>query len=250
MTGQFINDIGHEVPAETIVVIPNSTTGDGWYKEIIHPLAGNPKRDWFSSHFYYCLPLNIGNQYGFVIKSLRDFDVFWDGTDNDAQITFINDDNFDKQIIQTGFSKGIITVQNYFSLKTPLGVNLMTIQPPNMFIPGCVAMTGVIETDQIKRDFTFNFKITIPKTKISIRKGDALGAFIPIPRYFVDNFKLALVGDIFDEELHLNELKEQAALSYERNTSDRSRPHQAGRRYFNGVHIDNTEYLDHQKRLS
>lgn len=250
MSGPFINDHGHEVPPNTIVVIPNSLDGDGWYKDIIKPLAGEVKRDWFTSHFYYCLPLNIGNQYGFVIQSLRDFDVFWDGTEKDAELKFINNDNSEKQIIQTGFSQGIITIQNYFSLKTPLGVNLMTIQPPNMFIAGCSAMTGVIETDQIRRDFTFNLKVTTPNVNIKIRKGDALGAFIPVPRYFVENFNLALVGDIFSKELHQSELDSQANLSYERNTSDRSKPHQAGRRYFNGKHIDGTDYLDHQKRIN
>lgn len=250
MTGKFINQDGNNVPSNTIVVIPNSLDGDGSYQEVIQPMAGEVKRDWFSPHFYYCLPLNIGNQYGFVIKSLRDFDVFWDGTENDAKITFINEDNFDKQVIKTGFTQGIITIQNYFSLKTPLGINLMTIQPPNMFIPGCSAMTGVVETDQIRRDFTFNLKITVPNIKISIRKGDPLGAFIPIPRYFVDNFKIAFVGDLFSKELHQNELNEQSSLSKERSTLDKEKPHASGRRYFNGYHTDNTKYSSHQKKLS
>jgi hypothetical protein len=118
-----------------------------------------------------------------------------------------------------------------------------------MFIPGCVSMTGVIETDQIRRDFTFNFKVTVPNLKISVKKGDPLGAFIPIPRYFVDNFDTKLISDIFDQELHINEVEEVKNLSDERNSSDKEKPHQAGRRYFNGINFDGTEYKDHQKRV-
>ena len=249
MSGPYINDKEHEVPNNIILVVPHILNHDGFYKEILKPLKGNPKRDWFNSHFYYCLPLNIGNQYGFIIESLRDFEVIWDGTEANPIITFLNEDNANKQVIKNGFGSGIITIQNMFALKTPPGINLMTIQPPNMFIPGCVSMTGVIETDQIKRDFTFNIKITVPNLKIIIKKGDALGAFIPIPRYFVDNFDIKLISDIFDKELHINELEELKQLSNERNTIDKERPHESGRRYFNGINSDGTSYSDHQKKV-
>ena len=249
MTGPYLNDSSYEVPKNTIVVVPHSLDNDGFYKEIIEPLKNNPKRDWFTSHFYYCLPLIIGNQYGFVIKSLIDFDAIWDGTESNPVITFIDNSNSNKQIIQTGFCSGIITIQNRFALKTPIGINLMTIQPPNMFIPGCVSMTGVIETDNIRRDFTFNLKVTVPNLKISVRKGDPLGAFLPIPRNFVEGFDTKLISDVFDKELHINEVAESQNLSNERNTIDKEKPHQSGRRYFNGINTDGTLYPDHQKKV-
>ena len=200
MPGPYLNDPGHEVPENTIVVVPHSLNNDGSYKEVLLDLKGNPKREWFNSHFYYCLPLTIGNQYGYVIKSLRDFIAIWDGTNNDAEINFLNNDNEHLQVIKNGFGQGIITIQNRFGFKTPPGINLMTIQPPNWFIPGTCAMTGVIETDQIRRDFTFNLKITVPNMVVSVKKGDALGAFIPIPRHFVDGFNLKIVSEIFEME--------------------------------------------------
>jgi hypothetical protein len=249
MTGPYINEPGYEVPDNKIIVIPHSIEDDGHYKDVIKHLKGETKREWFNPHFYYCLPLNIGNQYGFLIQSLRDFDIFWDGSVGEAQVTFLNDDNKNKQTITTGFASGVITVQNCFSLKTAPGINLMTIQPPNMFIPGCTAMTGVVETDQIRRDFTFNFKVTVPNMTISVRKGDPLGAFLPIPRYFYDKFEIELVSDIFDRQLHENEIGETYRLSHERNTVDLEKAHQIGRRYFNGTHTDNSQYTDHQKRL-
>lgn len=249
LTGPFINDPGYEVPENKILVVPHNKVGDGFWKDIIKPLKNNIKRDWFVSHFYYCLPLNIGNQYGFLIQSLLDFDIIWPGGEEPAEIIMVNSDNINKQFIKNTFRHGIITVQNPFALKTPPGINIMTIQPPNLFIPGTIAMTGVIETDQIRRDFTFNFKVTVPNYKIEIRKGDPLGAFIPIPRYFVDNFEVDFIEKYFSYELRLKESESAEKLGYERDIIDILKPHGSGRRYFNGKHIDNMPYHDHQKKI-
>jgi hypothetical protein len=227
-----------------ITIVPHNLEGDGFYKEIVQSLSGESRRDWFTPHFYYCLPLVIGNQYGFIIKSTRDFEVIWPGGDSMAEITFIDAVTEPKQLITNGFGSGIITIQNRFSLHTEEGVNLMTVQPPNMFIEGCSAMTGVIETDNIKRDFTFNLKVTVPNYKISIKNGDALGAFIPIPRFFIDKFKLSLIED---NTLHKEIVDESSILGFERNTIDKTKPHAAGRRYFSGKHSDGTSYKNHQK---
>jgi Family of unknown function (DUF6065) len=249
MTGPYINDLGYEVPKNKILVIPIAINASTHFEEIVDPLKGKAKRDWFNPHAYYCLPLTIGNQYGFLIKSMRDFDIIWDGTTNDAKINFLNNDNQEKQHIKTGFKDGIITVQNNFSLKTPPNINLMTIQPPNLFIPGCIALTGVIECDNIRRDFTFNFKVTVPNISISVRKGDPLGAFIPIPRNFVDEFVLEKVENYFDESFIQKENEEARKLSVERTTVDLQKNHQSGRRYFKGIHTDETKYVNHQKNM-
>jgi len=253
MSGPYLNDPGYEVPENTVVVVPHEPGTDGFHKDVLFPLKGDIKRDWFNSHFYYCLPINIGNQYGFVIKSARDLEAVWDGTldnANDISINYLSNDNEEKQFFHGGFGNGVLTVQNCFALKTPQNINLMTIQPPNMFIPGTVAMTGVVETDQIRRDFTFNLKLTDPGRKVIIKKGDALGAFIPIPRYFVDSFDVKLISDIFDTELHENEIGDQIELSRQRAEEDKLRSHESGRKYFNGEHAFGEKYQDHQKRLT
>lgn len=257
---KYINDPGYEVPENTIVIIPSNpaaggapVTNDTFYEEIIEPLAGKPKRDWWNPHFYYCLPINIGNQYGFAIKSLWDFDAVWDGTsenDSDITVNMLSEDYAaEKQYVGSGFSEGVLTIQNSFHMRTPAGINLMTIQPPNYGIPGTYAMTGVIETDNLRRDFTFNLKLTDPGRTISVRKGDWLGAFIPIPRYFVDNFTIQPASKIFSDELILNEIEDGQELSRQRNDEDMSKPHQSGRKYFNGEHAYGCPYPDHQKRV-
>jgi hypothetical protein len=249
MSSPHINDPGYEVPENTIVVVPHAPGQTGFYKEILLPLKGESKRDWFTAHFYYCLPLTIGNQYGIAVRSAFTFEATWPGGESPAVITFEPNSDIPQQVVSTHFNNGVITFQNFFALKTPPGINLMTIQPPNMFIPGCVAMTGVVETDQIRRDFTFNLKITVPNYTVKVNKGDIIGAFIPIPRYFVDKFEVSLVTDLFDADLHLNETKESKLLGIERSTTDKEKNHMAGRRYFKGVHSDNTSYQNHQKTI-
>lgn len=252
-TGPYINDPGYEVPENKILIVPTGSQQQTYHEEIIERLAGNPKRDWFSSHFYYCLPLLIGNQYGFIVKSVRDLEIMWDGTSDvsgDLNINFLNNDNAEKQSFTDGFGTGILTVQNRFALKTPPGINLLTIQPPNMFIHNMVAMTGVVETDQIRRDFTFNLKVTKPNEVIRIKKGDPLGAFLPIPRYFVDDFTVEEASNYFDKEIIANEYQDLLELSRQRSEDDKSKSHASGRKYFNGEHAFGQKYQDHQKRIS
>ena len=88
----YMNDPGQEVPDNHILVVPHSLgiPENGYYQEVILPLAGESKRDWFTPHFYYCLPINVGNQYGFVIKSLIDFDMIWKGGEENPEITFLD----------------------------------------------------------------------------------------------------------------------------------------------------------------
>ena len=65
----------------------------------------------------------------------------------------------------------------------------------------------------------------------------------------MDNFTLGLIDDFFPKEVHQNELLESARLSDERNTVDKDKPHQSGRRYFKGINSDDSKYKDHQKKL-
>lgn len=252
--GPYMNDPGFEVPENKILMVP--FPGREYqleiYKEIFQPLKGDMKRDWFNDHFYYCLPVNVGSQYGFVLKSYYDFEVTWDGSfDNpdDITVNVLNDDGSDVQWIKGGFSNGVLTVQNRFNLKTPPGINLMTIQTPNGFIPGMVSMTAVIETDNLRRDFSFNFKLTDPGRTIRVNKGDMLGAVIPIPRYFVDSFELDSVNNYFSDEVIANEHADGYEFNRQRVTEDLEKPHSSGRKYFKGEHAFGDKFPDHQKHV-
>lgn len=122
---------GINVPDKTIAIFTDSFMHDfeNKKKERLSNIIDAPpkKRDWFTSHFYRCLPLVIGNQYGFIIKSEFDFSFIWDGGDGIESIAFEiykNNEKVNKQYpqIDSHFGSGIITISPPFWLRTPLGL--------------------------------------------------------------------------------------------------------------------------------
>lgn len=236
---------------DKIIAIPHDQGIDYSCGIQYQSLRGENRRDWFSKHAYLCLPLVIGNQYGFVVKSQHSFEAYWNGGSGlDAvKINFTEKNDQNGQHISSHFGLGIITVQNSFTLRTPEGVNLMTINPPNYFIDGLAHMTGVIETDNLRRDFTFNLKLTRPYHWVSVKKGDWIGCVIPTPRYFIDSFEMLDAKDYLTAEQIDEEINCSKDFGKERENEDKEKPQAAGRRYFNGEDVYGNKFEDHQKRV-
>lgn len=243
------------VPENTIAVIPYADYWDSLHTEVFEPLRGQLKREWFVTHAYYCLPLTMGNQYGFVVKSYYDFEVTWNGGEyvKDVSIKFDNPAEYQRtlglQQVSSHFGMGTVTVQLGFALRTPPGINLMTQNPPNYYIDGITHMCGVVESDNLRRDFTFNLKVTRPNHPIRIRKGDWIGYFIPYPRHFVDPFIMKNGRDLFTNDQIQAEQKCMEDFGQERIHLDPQKPNSNGRRYFNGEDVYGNKFPDHQKRL-
>lgn len=246
----FINDPGFEVPEKTLAFYPTAPELGYKISDVIEPLVGQPNRDWFAiSAFSFCLPLTIANQYGFVVKAAEDITVSWKGDGHDIEVESKNWQKHDAiQPYVSDFGHGILTLENKFIVRTPPGVNLMTLQPPNYFIPGIHVMAGVVEADNLRRNFTFNMRVTTLNTKIKIKKGQWLAAFIPIPRHFADMFTLVDASTLFPEEVISNELDSVHKLGWERHNTDKGKINGSGRRYFKGLHVNETKFKNHQKR--
>ena len=234
-----------------IVAIPHSKGVPYGCETEYVSLKDRKKRNWFSDHAYMCLPLVIGNQYGFIVRSMHSFEAYWDGGESleSTKIHFTEKDTAATQQINSHFGSGILTIQNSFTLRTPENVNLMTINPPNSFIDGLGHMMGVIETDNLRRDFTFNLKFTRSNHLVTVNRGDWIGCFIPIPRYFVDSFEMVNAKDYLTQEQIDEETKCMRDFGKERSGPDKSKPHAAGRRYFNGEDVYGNKFPDHQKRV-
>jgi hypothetical protein len=240
------------VPDNTIITIPENPDFTKVSDLVVESFKGNIKRDWFINHAYWCLPLTIGNQYGFGIKALKTFTVEWNGSEGNSGVKVNILDHGDEtnyQTISSHFGMGTVTIQNRFTFRTPPNVNLMTINPPNYWIDGIQHMTGVIETDNLRRDFTFNLKITRPNHPITIEKGTFIGCVIPIPRYFVDGFELKNADAVLTPEQVQEEQLAMRDFGIERSTLDRKKPNGNGRRYFHGKDVYDTPFPDHQKRI-
>jgi hypothetical protein len=242
-----INDDKNLVPDNIIAVVTETDNFNESVFQIVEPLIGNKKRDWFDPHFYFCLPLVIGNQYGFIIKSIQDFKATWNGSADRFGLT-IESENSDSQFVTSHFGSGIITVQNRFHFRTPQGINLMTLDPPNFINPYLRNLTAVVESDNLRRDFTFNIKITVPNQEIVIKKGDPIAAILPVPRYFVDSFKIKLAKDLFCSEVIENERKIGMRFSEERR-KDSTKPRGVGKLYHRGLDADGNLFKDHQNKI-
>jgi len=247
MNETAINESGAEIPEKTMVVLPEYGKSKERISKLLEPLAGQRRRDWFNSHFYYCLPLAIGNQYGFVVRAETDLTVRWNGGDANTDVT-VDWHKVENPIqnYEGHFGSGIFTVQNNWHIRTPIGVNIMTINPPNFFKRGITHMTGVVETDNLRRDFTFNLKITEPNLDIHFRKGEPIGAFVMVPRHFADEFSMVYADEMFSEEQITAEAATVREFSRLRGNEDKTKPHEAGRLYFRGLDAWGNPFPEHQ----
>jgi len=232
-----------KVPDDRILALPYDDTYAGRQDEVFVPLRGKHKRAWFSKHAYLCLPLVIGNQYGFAVRSLFHATFLWNGGPDpkDTTITVHNEaqasEHGDLQLLASQFGLGIVTVQTAFALRTPPEINLMTMQPPNSFIDGLQNLTGVVEADNLRRDFTFNLKLTRPGFPVEIKVGDLLAAVMPIPRGFVERFELIDAYEAFAPDTVAAEQQTARDFGREREEVDSKNKRGVGRRYFRGEDV-------------
>jgi len=224
--------------------------------QLYTPLRNKIKRDWFIKHAYNCLPLVMANQHGFVLNSLYDFTVEWNGGDaqEDVKITFKDENEHRKhaeiQRIEPHFGMGTFTIQTCYTLRTPKGVNLMTFNPPNLFIDGLCCMTAVIETDNLRRDFTFNTRVTTSDSIVRVSKGDPLGCIIPYPRHFIDKYEMVVATDCLTDEQIRNEQRCATDHGIERSDYDINNKGANGHRYRNGEDVYGQKFEDHQTKLN
>lgn len=248
----MINDGINNVPDKTIAIfIDPKDSDDSLTKDRINNIIkkSEKKRSWFTSHFYRCLPLTIGNQYGFTISLEFDISLEWLGEDHpDSLIIHKNIPNGTAYpSISSHFGSGIATINPPVFLRTPPGVNLITMSPPNFILPNITVMTGVIETDNLRRNFTFNLKVQIPNMKVNIPAGTPLASFMPIPRYYGDKFELKFADEIFSQETIEEELKASKDATQYRDNVEPKLKNNVGRHYFLGQDIYGNKFKDHQK---
>ena len=246
------------VPEKTIAyipVIPKETLlpFNMDVSSFLKPLNENHKRDWFTPHFYKCLPLSIANMQGLAFSSPFSFEIFWNGENKTDSIFFnIYDDSGIQNIetmnhvsVSSEFGHGIFTMSFPLMLKTPPNVNLMTIAPPNYPLPGISPMSGVVETDNISFTFTLNFKIDLPNIWIKIGKNYPLMGIIPIPRHYCDSFKLVNAYNVLNKD----DIEEQRQIAKEQSESrEKQNKHneKTDGRYYKGTDIRNNKFKNHQ----
>ena len=112
-----------------------------------------------------------------------------------------------------------------------------------------IGLLKVIETDNLRRDFTFNLKVTTPGLKISVKAGDMIAAILPVPRFSVENYKITPASAVMSQDVIKNERSAGARFAVERSTVDIHKPNKNGRRYSKGVDIYDNPFYQHQKTV-
>lgn len=245
---------GHDVPDKTIVIFPYYGDQEPLNKNELNAIIKreSKKRDWFPPDAYRCLPITIGNQYGFTISLNYDIAIEWNGGKNPNDVTIFyaeKEEIIKKKVmrISNDIGAGILTITTPFMLRTPPNVNIMTINPPNYVLPNITVLTGVIETDNLRMGFPFNIKMQMPNIRTVIPAGSPLAAFIPIPRYYADKFQLKYADELFDKSV----IEEESQAYTDWINYNKKIGAELGvvkeKQYLQGVDIYNNPFPDHQK---
>jgi len=248
----MINTGEEMIPHNKIICVSERPEYEPYIDEMVLPLRGEGQRDSLGVHAVHCLPVVIGNQYGFVLKSMVTWSARWNGgPHSDDTRVQIHDapPSEGLQTVSSHFGNGIITVQNRFSFRTAPGINMMVLDPPNYFLPNLSNLFAVVETDNLRRDFTFNLKIVKPGVRVKVNKGDIISGLIPIPRYFVDDFSIGHGKDYFAPETLADENRQIHKFAKLRNQDDITKPQAVGKLYWRGLDADDNEFEDHQRKL-
>lgn len=254
----IIPHLGPEIGNPTRLRVPDGHVGilphHPDFDRVLEAFRPLPKeRDWFVPHAYRCLPLVMGNQLGFAVHTFYAFTVCWLGGDQPHEVQVTIPDGVAEglrklQTVEPHFGMGTFTVQFRATLRTPPGVNLLVLPPPNQIKKGVWPMTALVEADNLRRDFTFNIRLTEPARMVQYQPGDMIAALLPVPRGFPDQFELADLRDLAPADVIEEELKAQTFAAFTRSQADPSQASGVGRMYMRGLDPFGHPFPEHQLR--
>ncbi|MBZ0172278.1 MAG: DUF6065 family protein, partial [Phycisphaerales bacterium] len=160
----------------------------------------SPRRDWMDKFPhrvpYRCLPLNMANQAGWVVRSPINFNVTWNGKDDLGALKIDFTDKLPKdreaalrRHIKSNFGGGILTMAFPWLFRTPPGIGLWVHGPANEFTYNARALEGLVESDWAHAPFTMNWKIEKRNTAAYFRQGDTLCVLTPFPLDLLESLR-------------------------------------------------------------
>ena len=234
----------------TIAIIPNVKNSPDSYKTVIAQASRKPnKESGLSEHHFRCLPLTMGNGYGFYIYSQYDLEFTWvsDEYGKDVDLKILSE-QVDNQSVAAHFGTGTITFMNRFTLRGADGTNVIITDPPNRFNHGWKHLTAVVEIDNLRRDFANTIKATKIGETVRINKGDVIGWVIPIPRHYADSHDLVDGDDFLPEDVMQEERDIQREFTIRRQEDIKNNEAGVGQLYMKGYDAYDNKFDDHQTR--
>lgn len=215
-----------------------------------------------NQHAYRCLPLAHANQHGWVIRCAQTVIVRWSGgpLQSDLHLTPFGDPAGGPTAL-SAFGSGIVTFEIPCLFKTPPGVNLWAMGPPNRIKDGAQPLSGIVETDWLEEhSFTMNWKLTRPGVEVVFQKDEPFCFLTPIPRGFVESFQprqaamsdAPAVAAAHDAGTARRQAFQAALGVRQQGQTLQPGEHQGQawqRRYYRGIDADEQPVSAHQTRL-
>lgn len=227
----------------------------------------SPRRDWMDAtpgqHAYRCLPLVHANSHGWEIRAAQGMLVRWSGGPHqaDLSVTPLGPAAPGPASATSAFGSGILTFRIPALFRTPPGVNLWVMGPPNRFKDAVQPLSGIIETDWLtEHGFTMNWKVTRPGADILFAAGEPIAFVCPIPRGFAESFTPRLRRFPDDPQVAAEYAAgQQARQAFQQGLQITDQgdviapgPEQGARwqgRYYRGIRADGQPAAGHQTRL-
>jgi len=144
--------------------------------------------DQTSGFAYNCLPLNIANQYGWVVNNPEKFTATWDGCAGKEAIT-IATNNKAYNAAQSHFGFGVLTISVDFIIKTSPNISIYIRGFTNHVKENLFPMDAIVETDWLPFTFTFNYQFHNAGS-VTFEKDEPLFMFFPVERKFIESFEI------------------------------------------------------------
>lgn len=143
----------------------------------------SPRRAWMDGtpdkFAYRCLPLTIGNQFGWELLSPCTFDALWTGGRGVNAIEIVRRGGGGR-LPESHFGNGILTMHPCHLFRTESPYQLLVTGPLNAPKDGIQPLTGVVETDWLPFTFSMNWVFTRPGVVIRFEEGEPFCHFFPV----------------------------------------------------------------------
>jgi hypothetical protein len=122
----------------------------------------SPKRQWmnetFSKHAYRCAPLTSANSHGWEVCLPHDVVVT---KNDDGEVRIIEGEYFENvKICSTDIMNESVAFLHNITFVTQDGYSIWVSNPPNYFVDGAQAYTGIIPSSWWFNTFQFSWRIT------------------------------------------------------------------------------------------
>jgi hypothetical protein len=200
-----------------------------------------------------CLPLLMANQAGWLVLSVREVQVTWNGDDDLQGVDIRYQGDVPLYPARSHFGCGIVTWNLPWVFRTPPGCDLLVRGPANWPKDGAAPLEGLVETDWSAASFTMNWKLTRPGLTVTFHAGDPLCMLVPQKGAELEAFTPRLYDAITDSGLR-HEYETWAAARGEF-LRDLTRPGSAAaeagwqKDYFQGRRGDGSRHPTHRTRL-